>query len=502
MPFSTLIAPIKANRFQYFTIALILVGIGFRLLLFFQNRNLIIDEANVVRNIYERDYWELLKPLSYEQFAPPLFLWMLELMSHLFGYSEFAMRLFPLICGISSLFIFRSLLHKIFPINSLWLPLGLFCFAPILVKYSTEVKQYVPDALVAISLVLFALKINISNYSKFRFFIVWIVLGSVSIWASQPSVFILFSVGLYYFIQCVQEKKWSGLFILIPIGLVWFAQFALYYLLILKSQINSAYLQNYHSPYFLFAVPHSSAEWRHNWLRFREIICNTGGYNMVSLYLCALLMAVGALSLLRKSLALFVLFAVPIILVIIAAALHQFSLIDRVIIFILPFTMIIVGFGLAQIIDWSKSYVQTAVMAGGLYMLSLYNFGSLLYRPFQLHELTKGFDYVLSNHGSGKELYVDCASKDTYIYYTQIHPHREKYASLKNAYLFNWNDDNFAQVATNIKTTKAYFIFTGGAKELRDRHLREVNKLLLATDSFQYATCFVYSFKNRVKFTQ
>ncbi|MDI9319929.1 MAG: hypothetical protein QM530_05565 [Phycisphaerales bacterium] len=502
MPFSKLIAQIKTNRCQYFTIALILVGIGFRLLLFFQNRNLIIDEANVVRNIYERDYWALLKPLSYEQFAPPLFLWMLKLMSHLFGYSEFAMRFFPLICGISSLFIYRSLLQKILPINSLWLPLGLFCFAPILVKYSTEVKQYIPDALVAISLALFALKININNYSKFRFLTVWIVLGSISIWASQPSVFILFSVGLYYFIQCVQEKKRDGIFILIPIGLVWFTQFALYYLLILKSQINSVYLQSYHGPYFLFAVPHSAAEWRHNWLRFREIIYNTGGYNIVSLYLCALLMAVGATSLLRKSLTLFALFVVPIILVMIAAALHQFSLIDRVIIFILPFTMIIVGFGLAQIIAWSNLYVRAAIIAGGLYMISLYNFGSLLYRPFQFHELTKGFDYVLSNHGSGKELYVDCSSKDTYIYYTQIHPHRAKYASLKNAYLFNWNDDNFEQVASNIKTTKAYFIFTGGAQELRNSHLRAVNKMLLATDSFKHAACFVYSFKSRVKFVQ
>ena len=76
---------VKRKLLSLFGWGLIFIGISFRLILFFQNRNLIIDEANIVRNIYERDFIGLLKPLSYQQYAPPLFLWMEELWSLLLG---------------------------------------------------------------------------------------------------------------------------------------------------------------------------------------------------------------------------------------------------------------------------------------------------------------------------------------------------------------------------------------------------------------------------------
>ena len=112
-------------------------------------------------------------------------------------------------CGIAALFVYRKVLLQLLPLYSSLLPLGLFCFAPILAKYATEVKQYIPDAFVAITLVLSALKIPLHHSTRPQFSARWIVLGSMAIWASQPSVFILASVGLYYFAQCWADKKWT-----------------------------------------------------------------------------------------------------------------------------------------------------------------------------------------------------------------------------------------------------------------------------------------------------
>jgi hypothetical protein len=94
-------------------------------------------------------------------------------------------------------------------------------------------------------------------------------------------------------------------------------------------------------------------------------------------------------------------------------------------------------------------------------------------------------DYIIGKNGSGKELYVDCASRDTYIYYTQIHPHKNNYASLKGAYLFRWDEDDFLSVAEKIQTPRAFFVFTGGGADSRYKHLDQIRQILNQTDSFE-----------------
>src|SRR5690606_25656480 len=106
----------------YFTIAL---GIVFRIVIYFQNRNLIIDEANIARNIVERDFAGLAKPLYYEQYAPPIFLWITKLSTLLFGTSELAFRLFPFLCGIVGLILLYVLLKKFAANAAAWYPLFL-----------------------------------------------------------------------------------------------------------------------------------------------------------------------------------------------------------------------------------------------------------------------------------------------------------------------------------------------------------------------------------------
>ena len=111
------------------TIGLIfLFGIILRFVLYFQNRNLIIDEANIVRNLAERGFAGLTLPLSYEQYAPPVFLWIEKLASILFGYGEYAMRGFPLLCGIAALYAFYKAGSKLMSQSALIVVFALFAF--------------------------------------------------------------------------------------------------------------------------------------------------------------------------------------------------------------------------------------------------------------------------------------------------------------------------------------------------------------------------------------
>jgi len=249
---------------KYFIFLILLMGIVLRLTYFFQDYDLIIDEANIARNLAERNFAELCLPLKYEQYAPPVFLWIEKVFALTFGFGEKALRVYPLLCGIAALFVFYKILIRTLSRRAFWYPLALLALGVIYVKYSAQVKQYMPDLLIGLLLVWAALTIDIWKVKKSRFLLFWAIAGSIAVWSSMSSVFILAGVGTYYGWQLWSMKKWkAGWIILIP-ALIWIGQFLLYYFLILKPQIFSDYLQRYHEDFFLFLFPDNMEQWMHN----------------------------------------------------------------------------------------------------------------------------------------------------------------------------------------------------------------------------------------------
>lgn len=466
---------------------LIAAGVVLRLAMFFQNRNLIIDEANIVRNLAERGFGGLVMPLKYEQYAPPVFLWIEKIASLLFGYGEKAMRLYPLLCGLGTLFVFPAVAKKMMRAEALWLPLAYLAGGFIFIKYSAELKQYMPDTLIALLLVWLALHWDIQKLSKMRFVIYWMLAGSVAIWSSMPSVFILAGVGCYYAWPLLREKKWNHLLALLIIAAVWLAQFALYYFAILKAQIESSYLQNYHHEYFLFALPTSKAQWLHNWTRLDDILSNLGGWNAVAVFSNLAFLIAGAYALLRRQSRHLLLVGLPIALVLAAAAMHQFSLIDRVILFMMPLWLMLIGAGLDALLKtrlWPV-FALVAAFAACAYPAQRFR------HPHDSYEITKGMDWIQARGGRGPELYVHDANVPTYIYYTELHPKKAHYASLLGAHRLKWDDD-YTQITRGIKDT-AYFLYTGGFPEgEREKRTKQIEQNLRQVDYFEYAICFVY----------
>ena len=82
-------------------------GITLRIVQYFHNRSLWLDEAMLGLNIINRSFAQLLMPLDYNQVCAPIgFLLTEKLFVELFGPSEYALRLFPFLCGLISLFLF------------------------------------------------------------------------------------------------------------------------------------------------------------------------------------------------------------------------------------------------------------------------------------------------------------------------------------------------------------------------------------------------------------
>src|SRR4026209_1245829 len=136
---------------------ILVAGVLLRLRQYVTGRSLWLDEAMLCLNIVNRNYGELSQPLDYDQGAPIAFMLVEKTFNLIFGRNEFSLRLFPLLIGLASLWMFYLLLKRSALGTGFWVALTLFAFNPRLIYYSSEVKQYIVDVAVMIALLLCAL---------------------------------------------------------------------------------------------------------------------------------------------------------------------------------------------------------------------------------------------------------------------------------------------------------------------------------------------------------
>lgn len=143
----------------------LVVGVGavLRLVRYFDDRSLWLDESFLALNIVGKSLTELMGPLDYVQSAPPGFLGLEKTVVTVLGDDEAALRLFPLVSGIAALLLFRSITARLLPKGPALLALTLFAVNEQLVYYSSEVKPYATDVAVATVLL----------YVFVRYFVDW-----------------------------------------------------------------------------------------------------------------------------------------------------------------------------------------------------------------------------------------------------------------------------------------------------------------------------------------
>ncbi len=109
------------------TLAFVGLGLLIRLVRFLVVYPIWHDEAFVAVNFLNRGYLDLLRPLDYYQACPILFLWIELTAVRLFGFSESALRLFPFICGLASVLLFRHVAARLFRGIPLLLAVACLC---------------------------------------------------------------------------------------------------------------------------------------------------------------------------------------------------------------------------------------------------------------------------------------------------------------------------------------------------------------------------------------
>ena len=185
---------------------IIVFGIVIRLIQYISNRSLWADEAVLALNIVNRSYSELTQPLDYDQVAPIGFLWIEKFFVNLLGNNEYVLRLFPLIAGMVSLFIFAIIARRYLENLGRVIAILLFSTLSSIVYYSTEVKQYSTDILISLLLCYLLAPYGRKELTTCQT-IIKSILVVIFLWLSHPAIFILAAMGLVELANLILNKN-------------------------------------------------------------------------------------------------------------------------------------------------------------------------------------------------------------------------------------------------------------------------------------------------------
>lgn len=133
------------------------LGVAVRVWAYAGNASFWLDEILLARNIVGLRLKELLtRPLRLDQVAPRGFLLVEKLAVLGLGGSQLALRLFPFLCAVAGVFLFRRLAERALEGLAVPFALALFATGVPFIKQAAEVKQYALDATGAILLTLLA----------------------------------------------------------------------------------------------------------------------------------------------------------------------------------------------------------------------------------------------------------------------------------------------------------------------------------------------------------
>jgi hypothetical protein len=183
------------QRLIQWTWAFVALGVAIRLIRYLLKFPLWGDEMLLAENFLDRGFADCLQPLGNRQCAPLLYLWVELTAIKLLGFSEWPLRLFSLLAGVGSLFLFRHLATRLLRGLPLLLAVAIFAVSYYPIRHSAEVKPYASD--LAVSLLLLVLAVEwLGRPEQSRW--LWILAGlmPVALGLSFPAVFVAGGISL------------------------------------------------------------------------------------------------------------------------------------------------------------------------------------------------------------------------------------------------------------------------------------------------------------------
>lgn len=411
----------KASRtlnWQTLAWTFIIFAVAVRSVQYLSNRSLWIDEATLALNIIERSFSGLFLPLANNQAAPVGFLLIERVAIQLFGDSEYSLRLFPFVCGTGSILLFYTLARSCLSVKATAVAVALFAVSDNLIYFSSEVKQYSSDVLVAILLSLVGV-CTLGREITQRRALLLAVAGGTAIWFSHPSVFVLSGVGATLMLFALRGRQWKRAATLGSVGVFWIACFAASYFVSLKGIGSNDYLEEVWGGRrsFMPLPPTSLSDLQWFTLTFFRVFNN--GLRASFPLLAAAVFLAGAFSMIRKRKRELLLVISPAVFALLASGLHQYPFARRLLLFLVPALILYIAEGAEYIGKLKPPYTAVGALAvASLLIVGPLIAASLLFvHPTTREEIRPAIEYVENRRQPGDILYLYYGSIPAFDYY-------------------------------------------------------------------------------------
>jgi hypothetical protein len=348
-----------------------------------------------------------------------------KLAIEVFGNSEYALRLFPLLFSIISLILFYKVAKYYIKPNAVPIALGLFAITDPMVYFATELKPHSADVAIALLMYLAAnhiqsKKITLLHAALFG------VLGAVVLWFSHPSAFVLAGIGITLVAFYISKKEWQIIGKLSVSFLFWALSFvALYFIYTRNFVIDLTFTSDeffIKQKAFMPLPPKSLSDIQ--WfidILFR-IFDFPGGITLSGVAVLAFL--VGCVSIYRDNKDKFTILILPACITLIVSGFHLYPFVDRLVLFLVPFLFLFVAEGVEYIRE--KTSHQSAII--GIILIALlfiYPATRSAYhviKPDSREEIKPVLNYIKNNWREGDVIYVYYMTHYLFEYYSKYHP--------------------------------------------------------------------------------
>lgn len=451
----------KSENTAYKTIlwAGILFGITLRLIHYFSNQSLWVDEAALASSILSRSYMGLLENLDYHQVAPVAFLFIERFFVSILGSSEFALRLFPLICGVASVFLFCQLCKRTTDRLATCVGVLFFSASTFLVYYSAELKQYSTDVFAATACCLF-LDYFVKQKITFRMILGMTIASVFFVFLSQVSVFVLFGISAGLFVHVVKQSNRSKFSAFLIFCTGWGIAFILnYYFFLSRYEASDGLIPFWLQKEAFLRIDSVSGFVLWFPKALLRMLSNPCGFSNQALVLPFLILGVYRFA--KDNVELMTAFAFIFISIISASAFKLFPFSERVILFTVPITFLIFAYGISQMIKpiWPYSKLIVVTMLFILLWSPFLKGFKMAANPVAREDVKPLLAYVQANAQHGDVLYLYPALRKTYAYYQD----RYDFSRLDNVILGEREknrDDYVNQLCDFEENRRVWFLFT------------------------------------------
>ena len=426
-------------------------GALLRLWQYFGRGTFWLDEAAIARNVAARTPAGLLHPLDFAQIAPKGFLLIEKLAASALGTGEDALRLYSLLTALAALPLFYALARRVLTERGALLALAFFAVLGRPVYYAAEAKQYSGDIFFACLLLLLAVRILGRDVAP-RHWLRLGILGALSVWFSQPALFVLGGIALALAVAVARRGiplRWPA----VAACVLWAASGVPSILLTLDSlgPHEHAYMRSFWRGGFWPLPPHSLRELAWPVVNFYGLFRDPLGMPVTALGIG--LFVVGAIALARRHPVQLTALVGSIAAAGAASALGIFPLDTtvagfnklaagngRVLLFLLPGLVLVVTAGLVELLDSPLRYVRRVGLASAAFVVGVPLYYALTGLPYSPHDLRPALAAIRAHGQPDDRLYVYYGGRQAFEWYRSAFPIADDHLVRGGCYRPAWRE--------------------------------------------------------------